>query len=147
MFFQAFASNYLILACASGWISFGHTGHCYQHFSSPKSWDDARSFCQSAAPHGKEGDLASAWDRFTNTFLATITSKYVWIGGHQNESSGEWQWSDGTRWRYSSWASNQPNDENQKHVAFNFETPGGWNDLNGNSEKGFLCQYKGKDLF
>ena len=98
--------------------------------------------CQIAAPYDKEGDLASVGDHFTNTFLSTITSKYVWIGGLRDEN-GDWNWSDGTRWRYNAWAPGQPNDANQNRIAFNFETPGKWNDVDTNSEKSFICQYRG----
>ena len=57
-----FRNHYKILnfsACESGWTSFGHTGHCYHYFPALKSWNASRSFCQSAAPPGKKGDLAS----------------------------------------------------------------------------------------
>ena len=50
----------------------------------------------------------SVGDHFTNNFLSSLTSKYVWIGGYKDESQG-WSWSDGTRWRYSSWSDGQPN--------------------------------------
>ena len=132
-------------ACLSGWTSYGHTGQCYQHFTSLKPWDEARRFCQSAAPDGKEGDLASVGDHFTNSFLTTITTKYVWIGGQRNEDEN-WSWTDGSRFRYNAWAPEQPNDAEQKHIAFNFGTPGQWNDEHVNSEKGFICQYKGNEF-
>ena len=55
----------------------------------------------------------------------------MWIGGHQEEESGGWQWSDASRWRFSNWGPGKPNnDPNQNHVAFNFGTPGTWNNVN-----------------
>ena len=131
------------VACESGWTSFGHTGHCYQYFSIRKTWNASRIFCQSAAPSGKLGDLASVADHFTNNFLSTLTSKYVWIGGYEDQESG-WSWSDSTRRRYNSWASGQPSGGNQHHLAFNFQSsPGAWNDINLSAEMGFICKYTG----
>ena len=145
--YQNFPLCTFFLACAPNWKSYGHTGFCYQHFPTLLPWNEARLFCQSAAPLGKEGELASIQDNFTNTFLTTITTKYVWIGGHQEEESGGWQWSDASRWRFSNWGPGKPNnDPNQNHVAFNFGTPGTWNNVNFQSEKSFICQYKGKSF-
>ena len=79
-------------------------------------------------------------DNDTNTFLSSLTSKEVWIGGYQNQNN-DWTWSDGTEWVFTSWASGQPNSGHQNHVAFNFGTPRGWNDANKHSEREFLCQY------
>ena len=87
----------------------------------------------------------SVGDHFTNNFLSSLTSKYVWIGGYKDESQG-WSWSDGTRWRYNSWSDGQPSNGGgiQHHLAFNFQSlPGGWNDENLNAEKGFICKYAG----
>lgn len=39
----------------------------------------------------------------------------------------------------------QSNDDFQKHVAFNFDKLGRWNNENKHSEKEFLCQYTGED--
>ena len=136
-------SKNFISACESGWTSFGHTGHCYQYFSSLLSWNASRSYCQAAAPPGKLGDLASVGDHFTNSFLAQLTSDYVWLGGYNDVTTG-WTWSDGSRWRFNNWASGQPSGGNQHHLAFNFQSsPGAWNDMNMSSEKGFICKYTG----
>ena len=143
--YQNFPQCTFFLACSPNWKSYGHTGFCYQHFPTLLPWNEARLFCQSAAPLGKEGELASIQDNFTNTFLTTITTKYVWIGGYKDESQG-WSWSDGTRWRYNSWADGQPSNGGgiQHHLAFNFQSsPGDWNDENLNAEKGFICKYTG----
>ena len=136
---------YFFAACASGWTSYGHTGRCYQYFTTRKSWDEAVSHCKSVTPDGKNGTLASIGDHFTNKFLSTLTTKQVWIGGHQDDNDN-WTWTDGSRFRYSSWAHGQPNDANQKHIAFNFKTAGEWNDANMHAQKGFICQYSGNNF-
>ena len=82
-------------------------------------------------------------DHFTNSFLAQLTSDYVWLGGYNDVTTG-WTWSDGSRWRFSNWASGQPSGGNQHHLAFNFQSsPGTWNDVNASSERGFICKYTG----
>ena len=140
---------FLISACNSGWTSFGHTGYCYQYFPTLKSWNASRRFCQSVAPPGKQGDLASVGDHFTNNFLSSLTSKDVWIGGYKDAIYG-WSWSDGTRWRYNAWSRGKPNNGggNQHHLAFNFQSSlGDWNDANVNTEKGFICEYTGIEIY
>ena len=59
----------------------------------------------------------------------------------------KWSWTDGSRFKFTGWAAGQPNNENHYHIAFNFKTAGGWNDEDMNSEKGFLCQYSGMNIF
>ena len=82
-------------------------------------------------------------DHFTNSFLAQLTSDYVWLGGYNDVTNG-WTWSDGSRWRYSNFASGQPSGGNQHHLAFNFQSsPGAWNDINLSAEMGFICKYTG----
>ena len=44
-------------------------------------------------------------------------------------------------------SSGQSNDEFQKHVAFNFDKAGRWNNEDIAAEKEFVCQYTGEDKF
>ena len=105
-----------------------------------KSWSDAQSNCNAIAPAGKIGDLASVPDNETNIFLSTITSDTLWIGGYL-DSEKQWSWLDKSNWTFDAFAPGQPNDENQKHLSFNFKFPGGWNDAYGNIKYGYICQY------
>ena len=131
------------LACQAGWRAYGPTGLCYKFQSDKKSWEAARAHCQSIAPTNKTGDLASVGDSATNMFLSSMTTEeQVWLGGFMNED-GDWVWSDGRKWVFTSWYTGQPNNGGgiQKFVTINFGEEGGWNDNNGNSERHFLCQY------
>ena len=124
-------------------MSYSATGRCYKYFPHLLSWDDARAYCQDNVPYNV-GDLASIPDAGTNDFLQTlIQDAYVWIGGFKNSSS--WVWSDGTTWGHTAWYDGQPNNGGgiQTHVAFNLDSSGQWNDESKESEKNFICQYKG----
>ena len=137
-----YTSKIVLAACVSGWISY--SDYCYQYVSTLASWNEARRTCQFLAPDDKQGDLASVSDRFNNLFLSKLTTKYVWIGGYQNEED-QWNWSDGRRWLFSSWGTHQPSDGKgiQNHLVFNYQSsPGSWSDGNMNAERGFICQYR-----
>ena len=51
--------------------------------------------------------MASVTSSETNNFLTTLTQKECWIGGYKN--GGTWQWTDGSPWGYTNWASGEPN--------------------------------------
>ena len=46
-------------------------------------------------------------------------------------------------WEFENWFNGQPSGDKQTHVAMNFESSGQWNDEYKNSEKTFICHYKG----
>ena len=133
--------------CENDWISYSPTGGCYKHFTSLMSWEKARKFCQQNVPYNV-GDLAPVADAGTNDFLLTLVQdSYAWIGGFLNESSSTWMWSDDTPWEFENWFDGQPSGDKQTHVAMNFESSGQWNDEYKNSEKTFICHYKGNEFY
>ena len=94
----------LFLGWESGWTQHPSTKRfCYRFFSSDKTWDEARSHCQNL-----EGELASVTSFETNDFLTTFTREECWIGGY-TENGDTWQWTDGSPWGYTNWASGEPN--------------------------------------
>ena len=134
---------------------FAHTGRCYRHFAQKKSWRDARTACRARAP-GQDGDLASIHDRATNRFVSQLAPGAAWVGGRQTTGRG-WQWSDGSRWGFESWARGQPDNGGvwgaEDFLGVNFRRKGRWNDwpLNGHDAwispvNGFVCQHKVKSL-
>ena len=160
MSYHVISFYYFNLACASGWTSFGYTGYCYRHFSSPKPWAEAKRYCELIAPHGKTGNLASVGDHFTNTFLSAKKQsvdrrlpRWRQVGVERRvtmeiQSLGfrfvfsEIPMHERTYWIWL--ILGQPKDGNQKNVAFNFHMPGRWSNEDTYSEREFLCQYKGR---
>ena len=95
-------------------------------------------------------------DRATNRFVSRLAPGPAWVGGRQNTGRG-WQWTDGSRWGFESWARGQPDNGGvwggEDFLGINFRRKGRWNDwpLNGheawiNPVKGFVCQHKIKGL-
>ena len=128
----------LFIECESGWTQ--HQSQfatvCYRFFSSKKTWDDAKSYCQDLA-----ADLASVSSNETNVFLTTLTKEKCWIGGY-TEDKDTWQWTDGSPWGYDNWASGMPNNRygNQDKLQLNFGAIGEWDDLGSYEERPFICQ-------
>ena len=92
----------IYLGCAGGWVYNSLTKKCYKDFDEALTWDAARASCQAQI----NGDLASVPDEATNEFLKDKFTQ-GWIGGHL-DSNGDWAWSDGTPWGYTSWSSGNP---------------------------------------
>ena len=81
------------------------------------SWNEAENFCAS-----KGGHLASVTSSFHQRRIKAFMEKKgiqspsnIWLGGTDYEVEGEWTWSDGSKWGYTYWRSNEPtnaSDEN-----------------------------------
>ena len=114
---------------------------CYKHFSTPKTWTEARSLCQENAP--QDGDLASIPSQAIHNFLTTLTSEKSWVGGYLHPNNG-WSWSDNTQWSFESWKPGYPNNYggNEDSVEINFGQDGDWNDASGAVQRTYICQYK-----
>ena len=65
--------------CPQGWTSNPANDRCYKHVEERRSWAGARAWCK-----GNGGDLASAPDQDTRTFLSTLTDDQAWIGENNN---------------------------------------------------------------
>ena len=123
--------------CAPGWTLFPHTGRCYKLFKPALSWREAGAIC---SLHKDNGHLASVPDQETNDFLLTLVSdEYVWIGAHDADSEGEWQWSDGTQWAYTNWDGGQPTGESQDFLHL-IKSTEKWGDFH-ETDLPYICQY------
>ena len=81
------------------------------------NWNEAENFCAS-----KGGHLASVTSSFHQRRIKAFMEKKgiqspsnIWLGGTDYEVEGEWTWSDGSKWGYTYWRSNEPtnaSDEN-----------------------------------
>ena len=123
--------------CPKGYKYFGHTSKCYKLFN-PKHWPNASEACQSEGGH-----LASVSDSQTNEFLASLTSKYTWIGGYRlKDNENVWGWTDGSKWGYSNWASGQPENYGgrQNYVGIHYAGAGHWDDGDNKHPRHYICQ-------
>ena len=125
------------LGCEIGWIQNPSISRsCYRFFSSNKTWDDARSYCQNL-----EAELASVSSNEINVFLTNLTQKGCWIGGYKEGST--WQWTDGSTWEYTNWGRGQPDNfgKTQDKIQFNVGGLGKWDDVEGHLYNlHFICE-------
>merc|ERR1711915_192949 len=110
-------------------------GFCFILSSSKATWTDAEQECQQDGGH-----LVSVHSEEENTFLANsiVLWDNVWLGG-VTEGQG-WQWSDGTDWDWSSWASGMPGAGNVC-AYFNYRK-NSWYAYSCSYAFYFICQYK-----
>ena len=128
--------------CEVSWTMFEEK--CYHFFDEKLTWKEAREACKGRSPN-KQGDLASAPDEKTNTFITSLTPKKALIGGRRGENEG-WSWNDGSPWSFESWGPNQPSDSNDGEDYLEIIDPvkGKWNDVPADHPEdavGYICQY------
>ena len=87
-----------ISECSTEWTQY--ESHCYKAFQEETTWDDAREQCVVL-----RSDLvsitSSAENSFINTTFLLDKKAKVWIGLNDREKEDEFQWSDGTPFKFS----------------------------------------------
>ena len=136
-------------SCGYGWEFNTDNEKCYKYVSEEKTWWDCQRYCIARAPN-PFGDLAAAPDQRTNDFISSMNGKRAYLGGYtEYEGSRDWIWSDGSKWEYTSWEKNQPDNAGgtEQRVETNFrDVFGKWNDGDGNNKRAFFCQYTLKGI-
>uniref|UniRef100_A0A672NK09 Galactose-specific lectin nattectin-like n=1 Tax=Sinocyclocheilus grahami TaxID=75366 RepID=A0A672NK09_SINGR len=128
--------------CPNGWTHFGVK--CYKYFSEPFNWITAERFCQTY-----DANLASVHNKLDNDHLLSLVPSYTrfWVGAQDGEQEGQWIWSDGSPFNYTSWCSGEPNNagdaENCLELAHSSNQC--WNDLTCSSFLDFVCAKKMQD--
>jgi lectin-like protein len=90
------------------------TGHCYFFVNVLATWDDAESDCNFlgghlAAPTDLEEDLLITL--MMEDFFGTLESAPdTWLGGTDQASEDNWEWSSGETFSFTRWRSGEPND-------------------------------------
>ncbi|CAJ1059441.1 galactose-specific lectin nattectin-like [Xyrichtys novacula] len=96
------------MACPDGWTRF--EGRCFKFHFGPKGWCDAESQCINEG-----GNLASIrtvkeLEILRNfTKLTTGQEARTWMGGFDAVKEDCWQWADGYKFDFDSWAPGEPN--------------------------------------
>ncbi|GLD73436.1 ladderlectin-like isoform X1, partial [Lates japonicus] len=128
--------------CPSGWTGFD--GRCFLYVPTAMTWANAEKHCQ-----GYGGNLASVHSfvehheiqgmilRATQGFPAT------WLGGCDAAQEGTWFWSDGTPFRFSFWASGQPNNYGSSNcLQMNYGAERKFDDERCSYSRPFVCARK-----
>ncbi|XP_022596836.1 galactose-specific lectin nattectin-like [Seriola dumerili] len=125
--------------CPSGWTQFG--SRCFIFYFSPRPWLDAETFCISIG-----GNLASVHSADEHFFLRNMiyrvsgAYKETWIGGFDTVKEGVWLWSDGSKFDYTRWATNEPdNFKISEHCIEMNRSQNYWGDDRCTSRNPFIC--------
>ncbi|KAG9274629.1 galactose-specific lectin nattectin-like [Astyanax mexicanus] len=94
--------------CPFGWVKYGE--RCFTYVSQYRDWTSAEAYCVSQG-----ANLASIHTELENMFVKALVRAYdpignpTWIGLSACQKPYTWFWSDGTKYDYSKWNSNEPN--------------------------------------
>ncbi|MFX0206925.1 MAG: GH25 family lysozyme, partial [Candidatus Hodarchaeota archaeon] len=120
-----------------------YKGHTYELFSSLKTWDQAKTDCESQGGH-----LVSITTSGENEFVSNLAgSNKVWIGLTDEISEGNWGWITEENVDYTNWSSGEPNDYGSGEDYGEMLSDGSWND-NGPPEwtsitRYYVCEWDG----
>jgi len=137
--------------CVSGWTEF--KGACYFLQTEVKDWDNANAACQLQQPKKFNAQLTSILNDEENEFLLNMVGSRgrFWIGANRQprtlnlpKEKWFWQWTDGSNWNYTKWASGQPDGYQGRQFCglgnwFNTRL---WDDGNCDSKIVSICKYR-----
>uniref|UniRef100_A0A8C1R8J0 Galactose-specific lectin nattectin-like n=1 Tax=Cyprinus carpio TaxID=7962 RepID=A0A8C1R8J0_CYPCA len=122
--------------CPNGWTNFGV--RCYKYFSHTVNWITAERTCQTY-----DANLASVHNKLENDLLLSLMPSNIrfWVGAQDGEQEGQWIWSDGSPFDYTSWCSGEPNNSgNVEHcLELAYSSNHCWNDLSCSDRVAFVC--------
>lgn len=125
-----YAVHFEIGACGEtceeqGGIVFGD--HCYIHFLPARDWAMADAVCV-----GWGGHLVTIEDGLENEFIrsnfAAVSGDSPWIGFHDTNTEGTWEWVTGGPVTYLNWEAGQPDDAGGNQDWGQMLTNGRWAD-------------------
>ena len=125
--------HFFIGPCPTGWTHF--KSYCYFVSSAVKSWQAARTYCQS-----KGGDLVKINSDEENEFVLNLvykhapSTKQVWIGLKWDANLSKFVWADNALPKYINWKRGEPNGKASEPcgnmwTGQNNGINGYWNDL------------------
>ncbi len=101
-----------------------YNGHQYYCSTSPASWPTAQSVCEANGGH-----LACIGSEGENAFLANIlTIQSAYIGLHDSNVEGQFEWVCNEDLGYTNWYPGQPNNYNGAQDYVEMLSDGTWND-------------------
>jgi Zn-dependent metalloprotease/uncharacterized protein YegL len=131
-------------------------GHYYYAVTQAMTWYDAEKYCEQI-----DGYLVTITSEEENNVIkdyisqTNVANRDFWIGATDEEDEGNFAWVTGEDFIYSNWGRNEPDDGGgQDHtIISNYTTsemsysvyPGEWDDVNGEEEYFFICEWGAKD--
>ena len=106
------------------------------------TWSNAESYCQST--YGTSLASVTSDEDNINIRNAAIRGGFgsasLWIGGTDSSSEANFSWSDGTRFSYTNWDTDEPNSSGDED-CIEYKHNNFWNDLTCTDLKLFVCNY------
>ncbi|XP_033624558.1 macrophage mannose receptor 1-like [Asterias rubens] len=128
------------IGCPVGWIGWGD--NCFKPFqpANKKSFWDAEAQCVSLG-----ANLASFHTPEEETYLKVqadvFNNEPFWIGLHDSQNEGGFEWTDGSVVSYTNWNDGEPNDYNTgEDCTEMFFDNRKWNDQSCNQLQGWVCK-------
>jgi hypothetical protein len=125
-----YAVHFDIGACGESCTDQGgkvYNNHCYIQLMAPRDWTAARAACSLWGGH-----LVSINDSAENTFVRTnfaaVSADSPWIGIHDSNTEGTWEWVNGDPVAYTNWSAGQPDDAGGAQDWGQMLTAGTWAD-------------------
>ena len=119
--------------------------HQYELFDAKMTWKHAKEICESRGGHLAVINSSEENEALAN--IASSLSNYVWIGGTDEDSEGNWHWINGDDFSYTNWYSGEPNNYAEGGGSENYMgllgRTGQWNDAANDNPyiSGFICEY------
>lgn len=140
---SAIRSNYSIVNSAKKSIFNGamiYNGHIYKVFTEFRSWNDAKTYCESLGGHLATVTSAEE-DAALYSYLVRTGEQNCYLGATDAQTEGVWKWVTGERWDYANWKPAEPNGKKEQNwlIYYNTIETGEWDDSNGN--KWFMCEW------
>ncbi|XP_075775071.1 C-type lectin BfL-2-like [Pelodiscus sinensis] len=130
-------------ACPRGWGRYGD--HCYGYYHDSVTWLAAEVQCENHHPGAHLASILNDAERDAlGQYLSKMTSGDVWIGLHNPCKGKTWVWSDGSRFHYTTWVPNEPNNLGGKEYCGEVYASTGyknWNDIPCEKKNTFVCKY------
>ena len=102
------------------------------------NWSAAEQICVSKGGHLASVASPSNW-RKMKAFIADkhLYLKSAWLGGTDEAKEGTWTWSDGRKWSYEYWSTNEPTNRSGENCLSLGGT--GWYDYPCNDKHDSIC--------
>ncbi|XP_072543839.1 lactose-binding lectin l-2-like [Salminus brasiliensis] len=125
--------------CPAGWVKFN--GRCFSYVSKSVDWVTAEAECVKLG-----GNLVSIHSTSEYQLVKALirandpAENPTWTGLHDCPKRFTWLWSDGTKFDYSRWNVNEPNNLNSECcVHLNWTGEKNWNDIPCELQYPFVC--------
>ena len=117
-----------------------YKGSTYKFFKTPVTWYEAKLLCERMGGH-----LVTVTSTGEMNFVkGLIGSVDAWAGGTDRKKEGTWKWVTNESFKYTNWASGEPNDYKQDEEGEEdflvITSTSVWNDLGGYYTLPFICE-------